>query len=288
MCVIKFVPRTRLTQALQTVEFLSVGMTPKHLTILHQFNDKVELLAFDVELLSQMMRPADNLPVDGRPVELLRPHRTVALPISDQGLGLSIGGYPTLLPIWSRDLMVVFRSQPVDNAEDFQSTFPFQPVVYSVMRINSDVWDKSENPENPTTVTRSFVRRLAICSSMDGNDTCVVGRGGKTTAWITVHAGPEYEDDCGPFREYSRRLRFFDLLGPEDPVEVLDEIDEMGDDGWRGSFVRDDPPPIGKTWDIVNMDLLQDMPILSMDLDDSRGRAAFAMPDGSVILLEMR
>lgn len=287
MCAIKFVPRTRLTQTLQTVEFLSVGMTVKRLTILHQVNDKVELLAFDVEVLSQMMRPTNNPSADGRPVELLRPHRTVALPIADQGLGSFIG-YPTLLPIWSHDLMVIFRSQPVDNPEDFRSRFPFQPVVYALMRVNNDVWDESDNPCNPITITRSFVRRLAICSSMDGNDTCVVGRGGKTTAWITVHAGPECEDDCGTFREHSRRLRFFDLPGLEDPVEVLDEIDEMGDDGWKGSFIRDDPPRIGKTWDMVNMDIFQDLPILSMDLDDSRGRAAFAMPDGSVILLEMR
>ena len=281
-------PSNCLTQTLQTVEFLSVGMTSKHLTILHQFHDKVELLAFDVDVLSQMMRPTNNISVDDRPVELLRPHRTVALPIADQGLGLSIGGYPTLLPIWSQDLMVIFRSEPVDNPEDFQSTIPFQPVVYALMRINNDVWDESDNPDNPITVTRSFVRRLAICSSMDGNDTCVVGRGGKTTAWVTVHAGPEYEDDCGPFREYSRRLRFFDLPGPEDPIEVLGNMDEMGDDGWQGSFIRDDPPRVGKTWDMVNMDILQYMPILSMDLDDSRGRAAFAMPDGSVVLLEMR
>lgn len=38
---------------------------------------------------------------------------------------------------------------------------------------------------------------------------------------------------------------------------------------------------------MVNMDIFQDMPILSIDLDDSRGRAAIAMPGGSVILLEM-
>lgn len=136
--------------------------------------------------------------------------------------------------------MVIFRSQPVDNPEDFRSTFPFQPVVYALMRVNNDVWDESDNPGNPITITRSFVRCLAICSSMDGNDTCVVGRSGKTTAWITVHAGPEYEGDCGTFWEYSRRLRFFDLPEPEDPVEVLDEMDEMGDDGWKGSFIRDD------------------------------------------------
>ena len=286
-CVIKLVPQTRLTHTLQTIEFLSVGMTPRHLTILHQFNDKIELLAFDVEVLSQMMRPANYPSVDDRLVKSLRPHRTVALPIADQGLDLSLGGYPTLLPIWSQDLMVVFRSEAIDNPEDFNSTIPFQPVVYALMRINKDVWDELDNAKNPQTVTRSFVRRLAICSSLDGNDACVVGRGGKTTAWVTVHAGPVYQDDCGPFREYSRRLRFFDLPGPEDPVEELDHVDEMGEDGWQDNFNRDDPPRIGKTWDIVNMDILQNMPILSMDLDDSRGRVAFAMPDGSVILLEM-
>jgi hypothetical protein len=280
---------TCLNRALQTIEFLSAGMTPKHLTILHQFHDKVELLAFDVEVLSQKMRPASHPSADGRLVELLRPHRTVALPIADQGLDLSIGGYPTLLPIWSQDLMVVFRSEPVDIPEDFHSTIPFQPVVYALMRIDKDVWEQSDNVENPPTIIRSFVRRLAICSSLDGNDACVVGRGGKTTAWVTVHAGPIYEDDCGPFQEYSRRLRFFNLPGPEEPVEErLSYIDGTGEDGWQGSFLRDDPPRIGKTWDMVNMDIFQDMPILSMDLDDSRGRVAFAMPDGSVILLEMR
>jgi len=289
MCALKFVPRAWLTRALQTVEFLSAGMTSKHLTILHQFNDKVELLAYDVKALSRMMRPANHPSVDSRQVEVLSPHRTVALPIADQGLGLSIGGYPTLLPIWSHDLMVIFRSEPVDNPSEFHSTIPFQPVIYALMRINKNVWDDSDDAEDPTVVTRSFVRRLAICSSLDGNDTCVVGRGGKTTAWVTVHAGPVYEDDCGPFREYSRRLRFFDLPGPGDHVEEkLDYFDEMGEDGWVGSFRQDDPPRIGKTWDIVNMDILQDMPILSMDLDDSRGRVAFAMPNGSVILLEMQ
>jgi len=280
---------TCLTRTLQNIDFLSAGMTPKYLTILHQFHDKIVLLAFDVEVLSRMMRPTNQPSADGRLVELLRPHRTVVLPIADQGLGLSIGGYPTLLPIWSQDLMVVFRSEPVDNPEDLHSTIPFQPVIYALMRIDKDVWDESDSAQNPTTVTRSFVRRLAICSSLDGNDACVVGRGGKTTAWVTVHAGHIYEDHCGPTREYSRRLRFFNLPGPEDPIEErLRHIDETGEDGWQGSFLQDDPPRIGKTWDIVNMDIFQDMPILSMDLDDSRGRVAFAMPDGSVILLEMQ
>ena len=251
-------------------------MTSKHLTILHQFSDKVELLAFDVEVLSRMMRPVNHASVDGRLVELLRPHHTVALHIAEQGLDLSIGGYPTLLSTWSQDLVVVFRSEPVDDPEDHHSTIPFQPVVYALIRISKDIWDQSDNVDRQTTVIRSFVRRIAVCSSLDGNDACVVGKGGKTTVWVTVHAGPVSQNENGQFREYSRRLRFFDLPGPDDPVEKLDHIGEIGEDGW-----------IGKTWDIVNMDVFQDMPILSMDLDDSRGRAAFAMLDGSVIFLEM-
>jgi hypothetical protein len=262
-------------------------MTSKHLTILHQFNDKVELLAFDTEVLSQMMRPAKYPSVDDRSVEVLRPHRTVALPMADQGLGLSFGGYPTLMPIWSQDWMVISRSDPVDHP-DFHSTRTFQPVVYAILRISKDVLDEPDNAKNPTTVTRSFVRRLAICSSLDGNDACVVGRGGKTTAWFTLHATP-VQDDRGQRNKYSRRLRFFNLPGPEDPVvEELRSIDGIGEDGWQGSFLRDDPPRVGKTWDMANMDIFRDMPILSMDLDDSRGRVAFSMPDGSVILLEMR
>ena len=124
-------------------------------------------------------------------------------------------------------------------------------------------WEKVRDSDRFCSIAlrRSFLRHTYIIRSRYGVDLCAQGNCRKTNAWVSV-------DD-----EERMVFRF---------AEVDCEVDYSSDPS-----TDDGVPRVGREFGFPYPDwLLEQGEILSMDLDDSRGRMALSLANGSVAIFE--
>jgi hypothetical protein len=241
-------------------------MTAHELLIVYEYSPYAIIYAYKIEDLIPFMTPAEG---DLSPsLESLSPSYTCRVDFEDQGLTPEQTWHSqfTEMDPWTRKLRLLSRSFPsVDQTILTMSSFEWPPAGS----------DGAHGMVIVPPIPRTVIRFTQILSSSVRSALWAYGSACKTIAWM------------------SRRLMTVDEVDDtEIPVFKFAEVD--GDE-WEateqdvlttslGAII---PRSVGKEFELEYPAWLADHgELLSMDLDDARGRLALSMSDRTIVILE--
>lgn len=244
-------------------------ITAHELLIVYEFSPHVIIYAYKIEHLIPLMTPAEG---DFTPTLIpLPPSYTCRVNFEDQGLAPGHIWYPQIkeLDPWTRKLRLLSRSFPGgDQTILTMSSFEWPPA-------GSDAAHGAIILP-PAPISRTVIRSTRILNnSRVGSALWAYGSAGKTIAWMSHRLVPVDEGDDIEFPV----LKFAEVDG--------DDWEATDGDGLATQIGALKVHSVGREFEVGYPEWLADHgELLSMDLDDSRGRLALSMSDKTVVILE--
>jgi hypothetical protein len=222
--------------------------------VAHEWSDRALIQGWPLQGLIQHMTPVSasaqwpSMKPIPQPSQIL----TIAYDNDNIVLDHNLAWWPVLQPLRDGQHLRLL-------SQALSTTISGEPLIGMV----SFDWGKVHGSDRSRSATlrRSFLRHTYVVRSRYGVDLCAQGNCRKTSAWISV-------DDNG-------RLVF-----------RFAEVDCKAE-GPAGISAADGVPRVGRDFGFPYPRwLLEQGEILSMDLDDSRGRMALTLANGRVAIIE--
>ena len=233
---------------------VSTILLDNELVMAHEWSERALIQGWSMQDLILHMSPVSSSTQWPQMKPMPPPSQTLTIDYDSDNIafGSNLMWWPVLQPLRDgKRLRLLSRA--------VSSSGPPDPLLGMV----SFDWEKVRDSERVRSITlrRSFLRHTYIVRSRYGVDLCTQGNCRKTSAWLSV-------DDEG-------RMVF-----------RFAEVDsEAGDPSEPPS--ADGVPRIGREFGFAYPNWLHEHgEVLSMDLDDSRGRMALTLASGSVAILE--
>ena len=246
-------------------------ITAHELLIVYEYSPHVIIYAYKIEDLIPFMTPVEGDFIS--PLQPLSPSYFCRFNFEDQDLAPEHVWHPQVKEMdpWSRKLRLLSRAFPTANQ--------------TILTMSSFEWPPAGSDGAngtiilpPLPVPRTVIRSTQILNSSVGSTLWAYGSSGKTIAWKSHRRIPVSEGDYieGPV------LKFTEVDG--DDWEAAEQTDKLATSTPLGATKVHS---VGREFEVEYPQWLANHgELLSMDLDDARGRLALSMSDRTVVILE--